>query len=85
MLSSSNLIYSSGEAASNNVKGQISFKANDEITVEINAKEKVLVFSKKNYAPTQNISLKHVTEIDWKELYFCVSMNGVGDKVQLIG
>ena len=40
---------------------------------------------KKSDGKSVEISLKHIPEADWKELYFCVTMNSVGDKVQLLG
>jgi hypothetical protein len=43
------------------------------------------VTRKKNETKSTEISLKHIGEADWKELFFCVSLNSVGDKVQLLG
>ena len=30
------------------------------------------------------ITLKHLAEGDWKDLYVCANMNSVGDKVQIV-
>ena len=53
--------------------------------VEVDAKENRLVVKKKSDSKSAEISLKHIPEAEWKELYFCVTLSSVGDKVQLLG
>jgi len=85
VLSSNGFIYSSGDNTINNTKSLLTFKANEEICLEVDAKEnKLIIAKKKNDNKVTEISLKHLSEMDWKELYFCVGMNSVGDKVQLL-
>lgn len=61
------------------------FKSGDEITVEVDSKQNRLLLKKKNDTKNVEINLKHIAEIDWKDLYFCVNLSSVGDKVQLLG
>ena len=61
------------------------FKSGDEIIVEVDSKESKLLVKKKSDGKTVDINLKHISEGDWKDLYFCVNMNSIGDKVQLLG
>ena len=83
--SSNGFIYSSSDQQCNGTKGHPVFKAGDEIIIEVDSKESRLVVKKKNDSKSADISLKHLSASDWKELYFCVGMNSVGDKVQLLG
>ena len=53
--------------------------------VEVDAKENKLIIKKKSDNKSVDINLKHIAENDWKDLYFCVNLNSVGDKVQLLG
>lgn len=85
MVSSNNFIYSSGDPNLNNTKGGISFKSGDEMIVEVDAKDSKLIVKKKNDSKAVDISLKHISETDWKELYYCVNLGSTGDKVQFLG
>lgn len=43
------------------------------------------MIKKKNDHKTVEISLKHISEADWKELYYCVNLGSTGDKIQFLG
>ena len=84
MSSSNGFVYSSSDEASNNTKWGLTFKTGDEITIEIDHKDNKISVKKKNDSKSYAISLKHLSENDWKDLHFCVCLNGKEDKVQIL-
>ena len=60
-----------------------SFAAGDEISVTVKGNE--VSFRKKGDPKAlASLSLKNLNEEQWKQLYFCVCLNGNGDKVELV-
>ena len=39
---------------------------------------------KKQETKFHDLNLKHLSEGDWKDLYFCVSLHQANDKVQVL-
>jgi hypothetical protein len=82
--SSNGFIYSNNDEASNNTKWALTFKTGDEITIEIDQKDNKMSIKKKNDSKSYAISLKHLSENDWKDLHLCVCLNVKDDKVQIM-
>lgn len=78
-------VYSHNDEAVNNTKWSLGFRMGDELTLEADHKESRLSLRKKNDAKNYLISLKHLSETDWEDLFFCVSFSAKDDKVQILG
>ena len=64
-----------------NMKG-FPFGNGDEINMTVKGTQ--VIFKKKNDTKANcSISLKNLNEDNWKQLVFCVCLNGNGDKVEL--
>lgn len=87
MLASNGYKYNNSEKAEDGTMTGVGFEKGDEVVVCFKAKEKKLIFvhvkggEKKKVV---DVSLKSLPETSFKELEFCVVLNALGDKVEIL-
>ena len=76
-------IYSHHEKTSNMVMKGISFLNNEELTISVKTNGESVEI-KKGDGKTVQLSLKKMTEAEWKQACFCVMLSGTGDSVEIL-
>lgn len=80
MLAKNSYTYSHNDKNENMIMKGFGFNTGDEIGISVKGNE--VHFKKKNDPKaTSTLSLKNLTDDNWKQLSFCVCLNGNGDKV----
>jgi len=82
--SSNGFVFAHNDQAVNNTKTNFLFKANDELSIEVEKNQSKIVVKKKGDNKPHELLLKILDEKDWDDLYYGVCLNGVGDKVQIL-
>ena len=82
MLAKNSYTYSHSDKTENMMMKGFPFGTGDEVTVSVKGTE-VQFKKKSDPKATATLSLKGLLDEHWKQLSFCVCLNGNGDKVEL--